>query len=658
MSTTRSKLRLPHIKKVSLRKFSLFTANPDVEFECGNGVLCLIGANGIGKSTLLSAINFCLTGIVPESGREFRSMEEYYELSLRNSANYFQGRIFENDREEAEIRLWFQVGDYEYIIKRGLFEPEELRELSVVNTNDGVSILSEIDNTRRECHQHYTAQLTQHVGLSTFAEFVFLQHFVFTFDERRLTLFWNQKILERVLYLAFGLDPDMAKKVDTTKREYESADSQVRNKQWDATKTRKRIIELKNKLTYAALKLQNFDKLSLEHEQLSRGYEEETSKLESITKQIKDANLRFAGFSARESTLRDEYSQYFDKGFERRPPLAQHPILIKGIADQTCSLCGAKGESVVNGLRSKVNLKICPLCNTSITVQDHPAEEFERLKEIDGELAQLKYKMNGLSKELDRLQQEDYKLRENINDIKERLMRFERENEDTMLLMKDTCGADALLSSYHDQWEKIMEEKREAEKRRGKCRDSLIELQRNLQRQYLAGEKVFVPAFTELAHLFLGMDMHVHMEASETSGLNLIVEVRGTTRRLSHNLSESQRFFLDIALRMAIIKYIADSSARGTLYLDTPEGSLDIAYEKRAGDMLAKFVRDGQYLIMTANINTSNLLLAIARNCRNQCMRICRMTDWAELSEVQREEDDLFEDAYSRIEAELNVNTH
>jgi hypothetical protein len=34
------------------------------------------------------------------------------------------------------------------------------------------------------------------------------------------------------------------------------------------------------------------------------------------------------------------------------------------------------------------------------------------------------------------------------------------------------------------------------------------------------------------------------------------------------------------------------------------------------------------------------------------------MTDWAELSEVQREEDDLFEDAYSRIEAELNVNTH
>ncbi len=241
----------------------------------------------------------------------------------------------------------------------------------------------------------------------------------------------------------------------------------------------------------------------MEHEQLSRGYEEETSKLESITKQIKDANLRFAGFSARESTLRDEYSQYFDKGFERRPPLAQHPILIKGIADQTCSLCGAKGESVVNGLRSKVNLKICPLCNTSITVQDHPAEEFERLKEIDVNCS-IKVQMNGLSKELDRLQQEDYKLRENINDIKERLMRFERENEDTMLLMKDTCGADALLSSYHDQWEKIMEEKREAEKRRGKCRDSLIELQRNLQRQYLAGEKVLFLPLQNLRTFSLG----------------------------------------------------------------------------------------------------------------------------------------------------------
>jgi energy-coupling factor transporter ATP-binding protein EcfA2 len=241
-----------------LRKFSLFTANPDVEFECGNGVLCLIGANGIGKSTLLSAINFCLTGIVPESGREFRSMEEYYELSLRNSANYFQGRIFENDREEAEIRLWFQVGDYEYIIKRGLFEHEELRELSVVNTNDGVSILSEIDNTRRECHQHYTAQLTQHVGLSTFAEFVFYSTLYLLSMNVGLHSFGIKRFLNEFYILHLALIQIWRRKWILQNVNMNQQTLKYVTNNGDATKTRKRIIELKNKLTYAALKLQNF----------------------------------------------------------------------------------------------------------------------------------------------------------------------------------------------------------------------------------------------------------------------------------------------------------------------------------------------------------------------------------------------------------------
>ena len=70
-----TKLNLPQIDHVALRRFSLYTANPDATFSCGDGVLCLVGANGIGKSTLLAAI-FCLTGIVADPNRAFESMEE------------------------------------------------------------------------------------------------------------------------------------------------------------------------------------------------------------------------------------------------------------------------------------------------------------------------------------------------------------------------------------------------------------------------------------------------------------------------------------------------------------------------------------------------------------------------------------------------------
>ena len=87
--------------------------------------------------------------------------------------------------------------------------------------------------------------------------------------------------------------------------------------------------------------------------------------------------------------------------------------------------------------------------------------------------------------------------------------------------------------------------------------------------------------------------------------------------------------------------------------IDTPEGSLDIAYEARAGDMFADFVRDGFNIVMTANINSSQLLIRLAERCGTDLMQLVRMTEWTPLTEVQAEEEDLFNEAYGRIEAEL-----
>jgi hypothetical protein len=58
---------------------------------------------------------------------------------------------------------------------------------------------------------------------------------------------------------------------------------------------------------------------------------------------------------------------------------------------------------------------------------------------------------------------------------------------------------------------------------------------------------------------------------------------------------------------------------------------------------------------MTANLNSSQLLLALARRCGQQHMQLVRMTDWAELSDVQKEESGLFELAYSEIVKALDA---
>jgi hypothetical protein len=90
------------------------------------------------------------------------------------------------------------------------------------------------------------------------------------------------------------------------------------------------------------------------------------------------------------------------------------------------------------------------------------------------------------------------------------------------------------------------------------------------------------------------------------------------------------------------------------LYIDTPEGSLDVAYEARAGSMFAEFVRLDNDLLMTANINSSQLLLRLAEQCGRESMQLVRMIDWSQLSDVQAEHELLFESAYGDIEAALD----
>ena len=160
----------------------------------------------------------------------------------------------------------------------------------------------------------------------------------------------------------------------------------------------------------------------------------------------------------------------------------------------------------------------------------------------------------------------------------------------------------------------------------------------------------------QFAKLFIGVAMDIKMEYStalDSTGLRLVLEMQGTTRRQTHQLSESQRFFLDIALRMALAQYMSDPGAKACLFIDTPEGSLDIAYESRAGEMFARFVGNGHHVIMTANINSSQMLRKMALSCGTRRMTLHRMTSWAQLSSIQQDEEHLFNEAYDFIEQAL-----
>lgn len=656
MPSTSEKLKLPRLRKVSLRRFSLFAANPNAEFTCDNRVLCLVGANGLGKSTLLSAINFCLTGIVSDPSRPFESMEEYYKFTKGYASSYFRGRISGTDEEEAEIALTFSVGAFDYEVRRGMFEPEELRTIRITNslTNDPVYETHE-EISPSERHRIYMAFLVEHTGLGSFEEFVFLQHFVFTFDEQRKTLFWSPRIMERVLYRAFGLDPNMAKQADTMRRAIDKQDSRVRNYQWEATRMRRRINEIRAEVHAASGAQSKYDALIGSHEGLSKQFEEDSRQLREADDALRDANLRLADCSVKETALREEYSKFFDKKFASRPPVSQHPLVMQSLTERTCGLCGSSSKKALEAISEKSNSGSCPLCDSKIKAPENEVN-LSRLPEIDRELAEARQSIKDVHKTLNALTMVHAKAREQWESTKDRLDKFDRDNTTTLEALRETLnasGTELSLKEYRDTLALLEKDKKAAFAEREQLKSHLAQLQRDLEGHYLKVEKTFVPLFSELAQHFLGMPLTVAMDARPTEDVKLVVTVRGTTRRLQQHLSESQRFFLDIALRMALTQHMSNSKSPGGMFIDTPEGSLDIAYEKRAGDMLAKFAKAGHQIIMTANLNSSQLLLALARECGSKGMQLCRMTDWAELSEVQQAEEGLFDSAFSAIEAEM-----
>lgn len=85
-------------------------------------------------------------------------------------------------------------------------------------------------------------------------------------------------------------------------------------------------------------------------------------------------------------------------------------------------------------------------------------------------------------------------------------------------------------------------------------------------------------------------------------------------REASSDVSESQKEFIDLAFRMAILAALPKESG-SLLVIETPESSLDSLFVDRAGMMLHKFARvvggKRNQVVCTSNLNRENMIPAI-----------------------------------------------
>jgi DNA repair exonuclease SbcCD ATPase subunit len=646
----------PRLHRVQLHSFSLFRLRPDASLDFKPGVSCLAGANGIGKSTFLATLNYGLTGAVPHPRRRLLSIQSYLKEATDYSSTFFNGRIDEKDRDAAAISIDFSLAAKKYSINRGLFDPSDIRKLTI---GDDEAVFEGAPLTPIQREAAYKDHVARDAGLSSFEQFLFLQHFVFTFDESRHLLFWDEAATAQALFLCFGGDPQDAQRADILNREAEKAGSRGRNAQFQVNNTRKRIEILSAPLNPEPKKIENLEELDAAYQSLVVMLETSARASEELQSKFSQATVTLSERSAKVASLRSRYTEVFNRFLVGGASFKSHPLIIRAARELHCEICNTTDASVAVHVNRKLNNNVCPFCETLIVPipTGNPALSDE-LASIDRLLADARNELEEATLLEARLSAEARSAQAEVIKAREAVALLESNNQDLAELLQGRQAARrGPLAETLEGLERARIEftaaRDTAYSERDELRDELKKLQRDLEVRYANAEQSFVPRFRELTNLFLGIDLDVSFVASPPTGVKLTVEMRGDVRREEDQMSESQRFFVDIALRMALAQQMSNAHGPSTLFIDTPEGSLDIAYEDRAGEMFARFVQSGHDMLITANINSSKLLSTLGERCGTKSMTLHQMTGWTELSDVQQSATQLFQRAYKEISDSL-----
>jgi len=658
---TSGKYNFVQLKQIIIRNFSLYKKSGEI-YEINesfdDGVFCLAGANGLGKTTFLNAINYGLTGIVLAPGKEVIEPSEIKTTNKKYTDRYFIGRIKESEKNSAEIELLFYTNDKYFKLRRNFFEPDTLRSLEIFTKDDNVvkPLVDTENKSPKQLNEIYQRELASAMAIKNFDYFVFLQLYVFTFDENRRMIFWDDRASSHALSIAFNTDIKDSEEIIATQREIEKLESYGRNYRWQATQIEKKIKDLLAKQT----EYPDMEKQQKEYDLMIQELQD-AAKIQENTKI--EYNTLLKNLSVVHSEImykKQERAKLFSIYSEPRTKLLQNPYITHSIEKKECCICGSKGDFIVESIENGLYKNHCPLCNTKI--DETQTEEQERLiesiEENDRIITSKTKEIDVLTKEIEwkkvQLEKADYEY-EKINNQLNALLEL------NPLLSNEKSGnqgVDYLIEVYRKEANENVQLSKKAYNDRDKLYPKLKVLQDKIENAYSEAELIFVPIFRTLAKSFIGLDLDIKMEratAKELYRQKLVLELQNSARTDSFQLSESQRFFLDIALRMSFAIYLSTPHNPACMLIDTPEGSLDIAYENRVGKMFAYFVNDyKQNIVMTANINASQLLISLAELCGNKKMKFKRMLDWTDLTPIQKEGESLFKKVYINIENALS----
>ncbi|MDO8777145.1 MAG: AAA family ATPase [Burkholderiaceae bacterium] len=612
-------IKFPVVQRFAVSGYEIYEQKDPGGFDHSflPGPTIVAGINGLGKTTLLNILFRMLVGpLNPAKSNPFEIGAKSHELVPWNTPKYFRARVTD-DAQKATAYVEIKFGTFEIKVRRRLTD----LSISELWINDRESPPSESEFQRA---------VIEGANVGSSYDYDFLVRYLVFFLEQRVELFWNERGQIEAFRILLCKEP-LALRMSELRDTIQQLDSKYRNLRWHSNRRKNQLAELETRAASADADSARIAALQSEAQSFKMRGDELASKIVILGDEKSETRSTLLIRKIELEQLQREYqaleqdvlSKMFPSGDETAKYLFSTLLSASG-----CIACGNESSRGETRMRRLLASRCCPVCESPPEEQERivPATETtpqqleildQKVKECTRAIVAMVDKETNISKALQSFLKEHSEAAANYEIRAAALRKLGSRpiaTSSEMDSLRNQVGVDSteLKSLYAElQTEST----------------AYAALVSDVQAKFSAISEKVSNRFSHYCKSLLrekctlGVSTYRDNVGQEYSYVHSCFDVYMTSatspdvptvRHSRDDVSESQREFIDLAFRMALIDATASPGTAAMLVIETPEASLDGFFIDEAGTMLRSFGQDtgrpGNVAIVTSNLSKQNLI--------------------------------------------------
>jgi predicted nucleic acid-binding Zn-ribbon protein len=605
---------LPIFSHLDVNGYAMYPGSPDmpgIRREIQPGMTLIVGANGLGKTTLVTLLRHMCAGPERLQNRSGSLFEAGRLKTTGARAQTFGDRVADR-ASQATATLQMGVGPHYFRVGRSL---QDLSLLELVVDGEELEPLE----------ANFTARIVEAAEVTDYADWILIiDHLIFV-TEDRLQPFWDRNVQRQLLRVLIN-DPSTARLLADAESRHISADSDFRNARVQLNRHKKRYERIAQSLVASGSVQEQLLELESKREEVN----EEVTELEAAHEELSDQrNDALRSTESAEVALQIAMDALEVERFRRiEAAMPGQDDVIRYLTARASSAtdCPACAQAT-SAMAERVAAHQCFLCGSALTAVPGGSDESDVLVQLESEVRTAQRAIDA-GRHLVR-ERTDAVIAAEISLTAARSRRADLASRIRALRAELPRGSEDLTSTstlIADLEEDLLDLRTEL----AASRDTLTALIADNNRAIGERQSDIKEVFDAVATRFLVERCHLvpHQtllrigqegERFEVQAFDLALssasDVGEPQRDSRDEVSESQRVYVDVAFRIALILSCA-SGGNGSLVIDAPEGSLDAVFVENAARLLVALVEPAgseSRLILATNLVEGSLLPALAR---------------------------------------------